>query len=115
MTEPTKTEIFAMLYGHYGTNKTIFNDELIRSKMEQNILPQLQGKTLSFNFGAINEVMEALKDWYDIPLKRTIRQQRIQSFNNWIRYTKTTTVTPFDSFEEEIMKGRVIIERASNV
>lgn len=81
--------------------------------MKHDLLPKLENKTLSFDFGAINEVMKVLKDCYDIPLKRTIRQQRIKSFNNWLQYTKATSVTPFDSFEEEIMKSRITIIKES--
>lgn len=86
------------------------NDEPISFKMKQDLLPKIQGKTLLvLNFGAINEVMDALKDAYDIPLKRTLRQQRIMSFNNWARLTNTTVATPFGDFEKDIMKGRISI------
>jgi hypothetical protein len=77
------------------------NNEPISFKMKQNILPQLQGKTL---------LVPSLTSLFP---NDTIRQQRIRSLNNWILFSKPTVVTPFDSFEEEIMKGRVIIERAS--
>lgn len=81
------------------------NNEPISFKMKQDLLPKIQGKTL------LIPSFDELKKQY----QSTIRQERIKSFNNWVQYTKATSVTPFDSFEEEIMKSRIIIIKAFHV
>jgi hypothetical protein len=77
------------------------NNEPISFKMKQDLLPKIQGKTL------------LIPSLHSLLQESTIRQERIKSFNNWVQYTKATSVTPFDSFEEEIMKSRIIIIKES--